>query len=165
MSTQTSTYKLHEPSAVRTIIASTLIAGSMDITAAIISFLANGGKEPIKIFYYIASGVFGRDIAYGSGQGMAFVGLLFHYVIAFIWSVFMFLVYPWVKSFLKNKILIGVLYGMFVWVVMNRVVLPISNTPPLPFRLKGAIIGCLILIFCIGMPITLIVDKFYSKRE
>jgi hypothetical protein len=164
MSSSTSATRLHEPSALKTILLATLIAGTLDITAAVISFMANGGKEPIKILYFIASGVFGREIAYGSGQWMALLGLFFHYVIAFVWSVFLFLIYPWVKSVLRNKILIGVLYGVFVWVMMNKVVLPLSNTPAMPFKIKGAIIGCLILIFFIGLPIALIVDRYYSNR-
>jgi uncharacterized membrane protein YagU involved in acid resistance len=164
MSRQASAYKVYEPSAVQTIVSATLIAGSLDIIAAIISFLAKGNKEPIKIFYYIASGIFGKEMAYGSGTWMAFLGLFLHYMIAFIWSVFLFLVYPWLKPFLKNKVVIGLLYGIFVWVIMNRVVLPISNTRPSPFSIQGAIIGCLILMFCIGLPISLIVDRYNRKR-
>jgi hypothetical protein len=163
MSRQASAHKIYEPSAAQTIVSATLIAGSLDIIAAIISFLANGNKDPIKIFYYIASGVFGKETAYGSGTWMAFLGLFLHYVIAFIWSVLLFLVYPWLKAFLKNKVVIGLLYGMFVWLIMNRVVLPISNTPALPFSIQGAIIGCLILMFCIGLPISLIVDRYNRK--
>jgi hypothetical protein len=163
MSRQASVKKVHTPSAAQTIVSATFIAGSFDIIAAIVSYISKGNKDPIKIFYYIASGVFGKDVAYGSGSWMAFLGLFFHYLIAFIWSVFLFLIYPWVKSFLKNKIVIGLLYGIFVWLIMNRVVLPISNTPAFPFTIKGAIIGCLILMFCIGLPIALIVDRYNRK--
>jgi len=164
MSSPSTTYRIHEPSALKTIFISTLIAGTLDISAAIIQFYLKGG-QPIKIFYYIASGVFGKEIAYGNGDSMAVLGLLFHYVIVFIWSIFMFLIYPWARSIFKNKILLGVLYGIFVWLVMNRVVVPLSNTPSLKFTWDGAIIGCLILIFCIGIPITWIVSRFYSRRE
>jgi len=158
-----STSRLHEPSALKTILLATLIAGTLDILAAVVSYSINGGR-PINILYFIASGVFGKEVAYRSGEWMAFVGLALHYLIAFLFSLFLFLVYPWVKSFLKNKILIGVLYGIFVWLVMNRIVLPLSNTAALPFKIKGAIIGCLILIFFIGLPIALIVDRHYSHR-
>ena len=163
MSSPSRAVRLHEPSALKTVLLATLIAGTLDITAAVIQ-VSIKGVEPIKIGYYIASGVFGKEVAYGSGQWMALVGLFFHYVIAFIWSVFMFLVYPRVKKILKNKVLIGVLYGIFVWAIMNLVVVPFSNTPKSPLKLQGAIIACLILIFCIGIPICLIVDRYYSKR-
>jgi len=164
MATPSSAVRLHEPAAFQTILLATLIAGTLDITAAVINFSINGGK-PINIFYFIASGVFGKEVAYGSGQWMAVVGLLFHYLIAFLFSLFLFLVYPWIKSFLRIKVLIGVLYGIFVWLVMNRIVLPLSNTPTIPFKIRGAIIGCLILIFCIGIPITFVVDRYYSNRK
>ncbi len=166
MSSYTSTARLHEPTALKVILLAALIAGTLDITAATIHFLLNGAKDPIRIFYYIASGVFGREIAYGSGKWMAIVGLAFHYFIAFIWSLFMFFIYPWIKSALRNKILIGVFYGIFVWVVMSKLIVPLSNTPSPanPPAVKQQIIGCLILIFCIGIPITWIVDRYYKSR-
>ncbi len=167
MSSSPTTARLHEPTFFKTILLATIIAGTLDITAATVSFMLNGGKDPIKIFYYISSGVFGKEIAYGSGKWMALAGLLFHYLIAFLFSLFMFIIYPWVKSLLKNKILIGVLYGIFVWFVMNKIVVPLSNTPPpaAPPPIKNQIISCLILIFCIGIPITWIANRYYSKRQ
>ena len=163
MSSPAQTYKLNERSALKAILLATLIAGTLDILAAIVSYTIKGGKEPVKIFYFIASGVFGKDMAYGSGSGMAVAGLLFHYMIALLFAIFLFFVYPSLKSFLKNKIVIGLLYGIFVWLVMNKIVLPLSNSPALPFNVKGAVIGALILMFCIGLPLALIIDKFYSK--
>jgi hypothetical protein len=165
-STTTTTSKYHEPTYFKTILLATLIAGTLDIIAAIVSFLLTGGKDPIRIFYFISSGVFGKEIAFGSGKWMALVGLLFHYLITFLFSLFMFLIYPRVKSILKNKILIGVLYGIFVWFVMNKVVVPLSNTPPPagPPAFKQQIISCLILIFFIGIPISWIMDRYYSKQ-
>jgi hypothetical protein len=166
MSSSTTTARLHEPTYFKAILLATFIAGTLDITAAIVSFMLNGGKDPIRIFYFISSGVFGKEIAYGNGEWMALAGLLFHYLIAFLFSLFMFIIFPWVKPILKNKILIGVLYGIFVWFVMNKIVVPLSNTPPaaLP-AIKNQIISCLILIFFIGIPIAWIADRYYFKRQ
>ena len=59
----------------------------------------------------------------------------------------------------KNVVLTGVLYGLFVWFVMNRIVLPLSNTPPLPFTVRGALISSAILIVAIGMPLSIIAKR------
>jgi hypothetical protein len=155
--------KLHERTASQTILAATLIAGSLDIIAAFITAYIRG-TQPIKVLYYIASGLFGRETAYNSGPGMAALGLALHYLIAFLFTLFLFFVYPSVKSFLKNKILIGFLYGIFVWAIMNKIVVPLSNTPPGKPTLQSMIIACAILIVCIGIPIAWIVDRFYSRR-
>src|SRR5689334_3439654 len=163
MSASTTAIRRRERTMIQTILAATLIAGSLDITAAFISTYIRG-NQPIKVLYYIASGVFGKDTAYNSGSGMAVLGLAIHYLIAFLFTLLLFFVYPTVKSFLKNKFLIGVLYGIFVWAMMNKIVLPMSNVPSFKPSLQSMIIACLILIFCIGIPIAWIVDTFYTRR-
>jgi len=164
MSSNATTYKINERSALRTILIATLVAGTLDITAAIISTILNG-REVTKMFQFIASGIFGRETAFAGGTGMTLMGLLFHFCIAFLWSALLFIIYPGLKSFLRYKVLIGVLYGIFVWLVMNKVVLPLSRTPAISPTTKQMIIGCLIIIFCIGIPISLIVDRFYARSR
>jgi hypothetical protein len=46
---------------------------------------------------------------------------------------------------------------------MNIAVLPLSNTPPLPFVVSKAIIAVLILILCVGIPIAFVVHKSFPK--
>ena len=43
---------------------------------------------------------------------------------------------------------------------MNFVVLPLSAIAPRPMTLSGFIIGILTIMFCIGLPIALIVRRF-----
>src|SRR5256885_5287992 len=162
MSSRTTTSRLDERAAIKTILLATLVAGTLDALAAIINFSINGGKNPVRIFYFIASGVFGREAAYSGGTLMAICGLLFHFLIAFLFSLFLFLIYPKLKQVLKNKFLIGLLYGVFIWLVMNKIVLPLSKAPKLPPDLKRDLIGMLILMFLVGLPIALIVDRHYS---
>ncbi len=38
-----------------------LLAGTLDAIGAIINYLVVYGKNPVRIFYYIASGVFGKE--------------------------------------------------------------------------------------------------------
>ncbi len=158
-------HRTHEPSAIKTIALATLVAGTLDIIAAVVNYYIGGGREPIKIFYFISSGVFGYKEALAGGKLMAIYGLLFHYILAFIFSFFLFIVYPYLKKLLKNSIIIGLLYGLFVWVVMNKIVLPLSNTPKMPFNWNNAIIAMLILMFMLGLPMALIMDKHYSKLD
>ena len=142
----------------KTVLWAGLLVGTLDISAAIINFLISGGSDPTKIFVYIASGVFGQA-AFETGGPMAWWGLFFHYLIAYIWTAFFFLIYPRFAFMSGNWILIGVLYGIFVWLMMNRVVVPLANTPKSPFRLTNAIIQCLILIGMIGLPLAFIARK------
>jgi hypothetical protein len=135
-----------------------LLVGTLDITAATVNYWIGGGRQPVSIFVYIASGVFGPR-AFEIGTPMAWWGLFFHYLIAFIWTALFFLVYPRIKFLSNNWIVTGVLYGAFIWLIMNRVVLQIALTPKGPFKLTGAIINCLILIAMIGLPLAYIARR------
>ncbi|HEY5823575.1 MAG TPA: hypothetical protein VIT44_04375 [Cyclobacteriaceae bacterium] len=140
-----------------------LLAGIMDGLAAMIQ-TAIAGRSQGGLFRYIASGVFGNDAFTGSST-MIVYGILFHLFIAMGWTVVFYFLYPYLKQWFKNPVLLGVLYGLFVWVMMNQIVLKLANTPKGPFNIKGAAIGATVLIFCIGLPISLMFNKFYSGRK
>ena len=144
------------------ILAAGFVAGTLDITAACTQYYIKTGKGPAGVLRYVASGIFGRP-ALSGGDAMAAWGLLFHYLIAFLFTIFFFLVYPRIPLLSKNKVVTGLVYGLVVWAVMNLVVVPISAVPQGPFKLKNAAIAATILMFCIGLPISLIIGKYYSK--
>src|SRR6218665_1022565 len=121
------------------------IAGSLDLTGAIISSTIMSGKFPSKIFHYIASGVFGKE-AFTGGNVMILWGVLFHYFIAYAFTFFYFWIYPKVGFLHINRVTSGILYGAFVWVITNKIVLPLSNVAPAPFNITRAIVGMVVLM-------------------
>ncbi|MCD0468843.1 DUF1440 domain-containing protein [Flavobacterium sp. JAS] len=149
-----------------TIFLSGLIAGTLDILAAFFFYALLFQKTtPIKILQSIASGIFKKE-AYSGGAQMALYGLLLHYFIAFIFAAFYFTIYPYFSSLKKNTLLSGIFYGIFVWIAMNLVVLPVVF-PVLPEKHLDfpLILSILILIFCIGIPIAFITRKHYSLQK
>lgn len=144
-------------SRVRTMWLAWLIVGTLDITAAVIQTLINGGN-PLMMLKFIASGVFG-PAAFAGGNGYAVMGLLFHYIIAGIWTWLFFLLYPRLRFLQENVWVTMIVYGLFVWFIMNRIVLPLSNTPPIPFTVRGALISATILILAIGMPLAMMARR------
>lgn len=148
-----------------TIFLSGLIAGTLDILAAVIIYAVVLEKTTaIKILQSIASGVFKKE-AYTGGTQMAWYGLGFHYLIAFIFAWFYFIIYSYLPFLKKNVILSGILYGILVWIIMNLIVLPIVF-PLLPEKHFDfpLLLSILILIVCIGLPISSITRKYYSFR-
>lgn len=148
----------------RTISLTALLAGTLDISSAIVKYYIDKGAGPVPLFKYIASGVFGQE-ALSGGTLMIVWGLVFHYMIAFIFTVFLFLIYPTIHKFIKNKFITGIVYGLFIWVVMNRMVVPLSLVNQAPFNLKQAAIAAAILICMIGLPVALIANKFYQNKK
>lgn len=147
----------------KVILVAGLIAGALDIIAACTSFYINTGKDPQIVLKFIASGVFGGKAAFTGGQAMVAWGLLFHFIIATGFAAFFVLLYLKWKFLSKHIILSGLLYGLFAWIIMNRLVVPLSRTAPQPFDWSKAIISMLILMFMIGLPIALITKKYYPR--
>lgn len=149
----------------RTILYSGLLSGTLDILAAILIYaVLLHQTTAVKILQSIASGVFKKE-AYTSGSQMAFYGLLLHYFIAFIFSYIYFKIYPHFPFLQKSLLLSGFIYGLFVWIVMNLIVLPIvfPKLPPKQFDFP-LLLSILILIFCIGLPIAYVTKKFYTRH-
>ena len=141
-----------------------LTAGLLDITAACTQYYIKTGKGPGGVLRYVASGVFGKK-AFAGGTTMAAWGLLFHFIIAFGLTIFFFWLYPKINWLGKNKIITGLLYGVFAWLVTNLIIVPLSNVSPVTFVLSKAVIAALILMACIGLPISLMANKHYLYKK
>ncbi|MCI0751224.1 MAG: hypothetical protein L0Y35_05250 [Flammeovirgaceae bacterium] len=148
---------------VKAILVAGLIVGTLDIMAASVQTMING-RDPLNMWKFIASGVFGKKALTG-GLMYSFLGLFFHYCIATIWSTIFFLAYPRISALSENRVLTGLAYGLFVWLGMSQIVLPLSNVPPLSFKLAGAIKAILILMGAIGLPLSFLASRFYSTHS
>jgi hypothetical protein len=138
-----------------------LIAGTLDAIAAILM----GWKYPAaSIFKYIASGWFGAA-AFKGGTGMVVWGVVFHYLIASIYSCVFFFLYPGFKRVIGNKIAIAIIIGVLIWGVMKFVVLPLTNIPKSsgPESISSMLIGAGVLCITLGAPIVIIANRYYSK--
>lgn len=140
-----------------------LIVGTLDILCAITQTLING-RNPIGMLKFIASGIFGPEALSGSDM-FAVYGLFFHFCIALIWTILFFFLYSRISLMRKNKIVTGIVYGIFIQVMMSQVVLKLANTPPLPFRLVGQLKAAGILIVAIGIPLAFLAERYYNKKS
>jgi hypothetical protein len=146
----------------KTIVTTALLAGTFDILSAFTYTYIGSGRQPVLVLQYVASGVLG-SAAFTGGWFSAIYGLLFHYFIAFTFAALFFLIYPKLKFLAQNIILSGVAYGIFVWVVMNLMVVPLSNVNRRPFTMQSVVINMVILIFAIGIPIAIRAKQYYKN--
>jgi uncharacterized membrane protein YagU involved in acid resistance len=153
-------------SKVKTVFLSGLVAGTFDMSAALLVYTVILEKTTaLKLLQSIASGIFKKE-AYTDGPQMALYGLLFHYFIAMTFALFYFLIYPHLPFLKKNVVFSGFLYGIFVWIIMNLIVLP-TVFPILPEKHFDfpLLLSIVILMFCIGLPIAVITRKYYTIRQ
>jgi uncharacterized membrane protein YagU involved in acid resistance len=118
----------------------------------------------IRLLQGIARGAFGKS-AFQGGTSMALAGLAFHFIIAFSFTVFYFFVFPLIPFLKKQRIISGLLYGIFVWCVMNLAVLPLLDVASVPTKWSSILRGAAILMVCVGLPVSLIVSRFYISKE
>ena len=147
----------------KTIVLAGLLVGSLDIIAALVQFYIKTGKDPLIVPKYIASAVFGKS-AFSGNSMMVTWGFLFHFLIAFTWTILFFLIYPKLRLLSWNRIVTGILYGIFIWIMMNQLVVPLTKISAGEFNLKQAIIAVLILIGAIGLPLSFMAHRYYSLR-
>lgn len=130
-----------------------LVAGSLDITSAFITF---GWGVPRAI----AAGLLGRQALHG-GVATWILGLFLHYVIAFS-AATIYCLASRRLLFLKEHFLVcGLFYGIAVFLVMNLIVLPLCGLHAAgPYQLHGLIQGLVVHMLIIGLPISASLWKF-----
>jgi hypothetical protein len=141
-----------------------LIVGLLDGTAACANAYLQRKVGPLAVFRYVASGAFGSDALKG-GWDIAMWGLFFHFFIAISWTFLFYFLYSRIKFLQLNKVLVGIGYGVVVWIGMNFIVLPLSNVPPLTYRLVPTVIMIGIHMFVIGLSISLLADRYFSPKR
>jgi hypothetical protein len=150
---------------IRTVVLAWLLVGTLDITSATIHYLIMGGSNPVNILVYISSAIYGPQAKEIGPPSMAVLGLCLHYLIAFIWTMIFFVLYPRISAMGKNRVLTGIVYGYFMQVVMSQMVVKLSNTAKGPFNFVSFLISGGILCVAIGIPLSFIAYRHYCGKK
>jgi hypothetical protein len=143
------------------VLATGCIVGVLDGAAAVANAWFRSGTPPDRVFKYIASAIFG-SAAFSGGAEMVATGIFLHFLVAIIWTMIFTVAYPAFPLARRNKWLVGCGYGLLVWLIMNRVVVPLTQAPPLKFSWEGAAMGWLIHMLLVGIPIVWLVRRWYA---
>src|SRR5215471_1253060 len=98
-----------------------LLAGTLDITTAILYYVGPSSARATRLLQGIASGVLGAS-AFNGGGATALLGLALHYLIALIWTLVFVAAFRSIGGLRRHLVLTGIAYGIVVWFVMNLVV-------------------------------------------
>lgn len=139
-------------------------AGVLDIVAAYLHQFIKSGVFPAKMLHYIAGGALGLEAAMQGGLGTQLLGLAFHFLIAFAFTLLFFVLATRFRWLVGQPFVTGPIYGVFVGVMMTFVVLPLSALPPRKeFNLLAALPGWLILATAVGLPIALGAARLFRR--
>ena len=140
------------------------VAGAMDIIAASIqAWLA--GRTPMRMLQGIAVGWFGRS-SLERGWVSAGVGFVTHFFIATSWAAIYWFASRRFPVLVRRAWVCGTVYALVVYAVMYEIVMPLSAIHRrIPRTPQAVIIGLLIHIFCVGLPIALIIRARTPRSE
>jgi hypothetical protein len=161
MSTFTSTSSNIRNSILRPIALGGLIIGTADgiLYHGFVSSVING-YPLILVYQYIASGALGES-AFAGGIATALLGVLFHFMVAFIVAGVFILSANRISLLRRHSIIGSLLYGFGVFIVMNMIVIPLSAAPPLPVPTTTQLILVLLdHILVIGLPLGILVRRY-----
>jgi len=147
-------------SILKAILLTVAVAGTLDISDALVFFGFRMHVTPTRLLQNIASHLLGRS-AFGGGNATVLLGLFLHYFIAACWVTGFVLVAQRLPLLFRQPILCGALYGLLIYVFMNYVVLPKSRNPSHPthdpINLANAILA---LVLFMGIVVALLNRRF-----
>jgi uncharacterized membrane protein YagU involved in acid resistance len=121
--------------------------------------MRSNGVPVKRLLQTIASGAFGAS-AFKQGNKTAVVGFIFHFLIAFSAALIYYAISRRLSALIDSPLFSGVVYGSTVHLVMSRIVVPLSAAPKREFSPKAFLTQLVIHIFCVGLPIALIISRF-----
>ena len=154
------------PRPFETILYGGLVVGVLDILDAMTFFGIGYSFTPIRVLQSVAGGLLGRA-TFSGGPKTALLGLLLHFLIAFILATIYYLASSILPLLTRHAVPAGLLYGVAVYFVMSYVVVPHSaygprSAPvPWPVFLNG-IIGHALLV---GLPMAFIARRSAKANQ
>ena len=140
------------------------LTGTLDLTAASIQGYWNG-RMPERVLQTIASGWLGRS-SYAGGAATAVLGLVTHFFIATVAAAVYWATSRRYPQLVRHAWRWGASYGLVVYAVMYEIVMPLSAIHRrIPRTPQAYITGLLIHVFCVGLPIALIVRAHTPRRD
>jgi len=141
-----------------------LLAGGLDLAAAIISGFVRGTAAQ-TIMQSIASGALGRA-AFTGGMATAALGVALHFAIMLVIAAVFVTASRRLRWLARKPWLSGPTYGIAVYGVMSLIVVPLSAAPfaisQEPARVAQ---GVLIHILCVGLPIAWLASRAHAAAK
>lgn len=95
------------------------------------------------------------------------LGVVLHFIIALTWTSVFYAASRKLAVLTRRPVICGLLYGAFVCLFMNLVVLPLSRVPHVRSAITVAsrVSGVLAVLLCVGLTISLLVSKYAAPEQ
>jgi hypothetical protein len=144
------------------------LVGVLDITAASIQVYIASSMMPIHLLQGVAGGLLGRG-SYNGGFATAALGLVMHFTMALTVTTIFYALsrrLP-LSQKLSGVVAVGLLYGAAVFAVNNFATAPLLSWvrslylhTPILFKPPMGWWQLIIHLFCVGLPIALVMHRY-----
>ena len=139
----------------------TAISGSLDILFAMILTVAFGREIP-NMLRYVASGPFPAATVMGSAG--AILGLVVHFALMAVMAAVLMICLQRNTQYLDHPALVGLVYGLLTYVVMNLIVVPLRFGTPMPPKLLSIMSQLFAHIVLVGIPMALVARRYLRPQ-
>jgi uncharacterized membrane protein YagU involved in acid resistance len=132
------------------------VVGVLDATDGVV-FLGLHGQNPIEVLQFIASSLLGAR-SFSGGLASAGLGLVLHLAVSLVVATIYILASRRIAVLRTQWTLLGLLYGIAVWAVMNLVTLPLTAVAHGPITTAALVNGVVGHALFVGLP-----SAFFAK--
>lgn len=144
-----------------------LIAATLDIVYAISYWGLSAGVPAQRVLHSVASGLLGREAALAGGAPTAALGLFLHCFIALAMAAVYAVAAVRLRWMRQHPWIASTLYGLWLFVAMNFIVVPLSRTggKGLPDDMTWIVLSVLVHVICVAWPIAWAVGVGMKARK
>ncbi len=146
---------LLRPGAVATILGGGAAIAILDISNAMLFWGLARGTNPLVILQSVAAGLLGRDALEG-GTATAILGSFLHLFNSVSIAAVFYFAARLLPIVLTRPFLTGPAYGALVYLVMNHIVVPLSQARHVRFMLAWFIANFVGHLLLVGLPVAII---------
>lgn len=153
----------------KTVLLTTLFVGITDLIFAFTMQTIRSGQFPSKMLVYMGGGALGVEKALSLGFWAGVLGLIFHFIISFAFTILVFIIFPWLRLqrfSLFWLFVFSCIHTIFVNFWMRYVVLPLTLLPPQkPLSWASVWPGWLIFAIIFSFPIFWAASKYFRAKQ
>ena len=146
--------------ALPTVLSAGALAAALDLLFAFTYYGVRNGIGPLRILQTIGSGVLG-PAAFDGGAASAGLGLFCHFFILIVAAWLFFMAARHVPQLTRHAFASGIAYGVAIYLVMNFIVVPLSNAPHFKRSAINTIAELGSHLFFVGLAISWLVRRHF----
>lgn len=146
--------------AAMTVLNAGALAAALDLLFAFVWYGVRNGISPLRILQTIGSGILG-PASFDGGLASAALGFFCHFFILIVAAWWFFMAAKRMPQLTRHAFMAGIAYGIAIYLVMNFVVVPLSNAPHFKRSAINTIAELGSHLFFVGLSISWLVRRYF----